>query len=148
MSAAALLDRLHDHGITLRADGDELLYHPRAALTPALLAELRRHKWALLALLASDARPVALNTAEKPGVNSHDQMRGGEQRLAWRVAAMRERHPHPWRAVPTLTVRDLPRGTQGCLSCGEPVPDRQSGLSARCGLCARAAHLVLNEEDS
>jgi len=147
MSVAALLDRLRDHGIALRTDGDELLYHPRAALTLALLAELRRHKWALLAILASDAGTTALNTDEKPGAHSTNRTSGGSTDLAWRVAAMCQRHPRPWRAVPTLTVRDVPRGVGGCLSCGEPLSAHLQGLAARCGLCLRAAHFSLAEGD-
>jgi len=144
MSAVSLLARLHGHGITLRAVGDDLRYHPKDALTPALLSEVRRHKWALLALLAA---PGIVNTPEKPGVNSKNQTGGGDHPLGWRAAAMRQRHPRPWRAVPTLTARDVPRGAGGCLSCGEAVADHPGGLAARCGPCVRAAHLILIEDD-
>lgn len=143
MSAVALRDRLQRHGITLHAVGDELRYRPKDALTPALLAEVRRHKWALLALLAV---PGDLNTTEKPGVISKNQTSGGDHPVGWRAAAMRQRHPRPWRAVPTLTARDGPHGMGGCLSCGEVVADHPGGLAARCGPCIRVAHLVLGEE--
>ncbi len=143
MSAVALLDRLQRHGITLRAVGDELHYHPKDALTPALLSELRRHKWALLAVLAV---PGDLNTAEKPGMNSNNQTGGADPAVGWRAVRMRQRHPRPWRTVPTLTVRDGQRGAGGCLSCGEALAEYPGGLAARCGPCLRAAHLVLGEE--
>ena len=120
MSALALLARLHGHGIALRAEGDALGFHPRDALTPALLDELRRHKHDLLALLAAD-----------------------EGAVRWRVAAMRARHPGPWHAVPFLTVCDVPRDRSGCRSCGEPMQPIAEGLAVRCAHCAHAARLVL-----
>ena len=124
MSAAtALLARLHAHGIEVRAAGSSLRYRPQGALTPALVAELAAHKHLILAHLAAD-----------------------EPAVAWRVAAMRERHPHaPGRPLPFLTARDVPRGGAGCLSCGEPVEDRTTGLVVRCGSCGHAGQLV-NEE--
>jgi hypothetical protein len=120
MSAAALLARLYGHGIALRAEGDALRYHPRDALTPALLADVQRHKHDLLALLAAD-----------------------DAAIRWRVVVMRQRHPPPWRAVPFLTVCDVPRDRSGCRSCGEPVQPVAEGLTVRCAHCAHAARLVL-----
>ncbi len=118
--AAGLLARLQAHGVEVRADGDTLRYRPLEALTPALVAELARQKWAVLAHLAAD-----------------------EPAVIQRVEAMRARHPYvPGRALPFLTVRDVPRGTDGCLSCGEPVAGRTTGLAVRCAPCARAGQLV------
>ncbi len=120
--AAGLLARLQAHGVEVRADGDTLRYRPQGALTPALVAELAGQKWALLAHLAAD----------EPVVTS-------------RAAAMRARHPHaPGAPLPFLTVRDVPRGAEGCLSCGEPVEDRTVGPAVRCAPCARAGHLVID----
>ena len=58
MTAAVVLRaRLRALGVTAAPDGDGLaLDAPDGALTPALLAELRAHKPALLALLAAPAR--------------------------------------------------------------------------------------------
>lgn len=123
MSAATLLARIRGYGVELRANGDDLLYRPQYALTPTLVADLHRQKWAISALLAADDPPVA-----------------------WRVVAMLKRHPRPWRVVPTLTARDVPRGAGGCLSCGEPVAEHPRGIAARCRSCIYAAHLVLSEE--
>jgi len=119
--AAALLARLHSHGITLRVEGDALRYHPPAALTSALLAELQRHKQDLLALLAA-----------------------GDMAVIWRVAAIRQRHPPPWRAIPFLTVCDVPRGHAGCQSCGEPISPTEEGITVRCVPCAHAARLAID----
>lgn len=125
MSAADLLARLRAHGIALRADGGSLRYRPLDALTPALLAELREHKWCILASLAAD----------DPAVVS-------------RVAAMRRRHPPaPGCPLPTLTARDVPRGSDGCRSCGEPVAPHPDGLAVRCLPCAHAAYLLTNEKE-
>ncbi len=124
-TAAELLARLRGHGVEVCADGDGLRYRPKDALTPALLAELRRHKWALLALLAAD-----------------------DPAVVWRVEAMRARHPRPWRFPPFLTVRDVPRGAGGCHSCGEPLQPLSDALGARCAACAHAARLVLDDDTS
>lgn len=146
MSAAALLDRLDALGVTVTAAGGALTVDaPAGVLSPALLADMRRHKPAILALLTGDGAGGDLNTAEKPGANSSNQTIGGDPAAAWRAAAMGERHPRPWAVVPTLTARDMPRGSGSCLSCGEPVADHPGGLAARCGACVRAAHLLLSE---
>lgn len=59
-----------------------------------------------------------------------------------RAAVMLARHPRPWRAIPFLTVRDVPRDQAGCRSCGEPVAPLATGLAVRCRLCAQAARLA------
>ncbi len=124
MTAGALLAKLRALGATVGAEGERLaLDAPTGALTPALLAELAAHKHLILAHLAVD-----------------------EPTVAWRVAAMRERHPHvPGRPLPFLTVRDVPRGDDGCRSCGEPVQDRTGVLAVRCGPCGHAGQLVHEE---
>jgi hypothetical protein len=124
VSIPDLLARLDRYGVALRGEGDTLRYHPRCALTPALIEELRRQKRAILASLAAD-----------------------EPEVAWRVAAMRRRHPRPWTIAPTLTARDVPRGAGGCLSCGELDEGRVVGVVARCRPCALAAQLVLSACD-
>ncbi len=75
MTAAldGLLTRLGTLGVRLEAAGDRLRYDaPRAALTPELLADLRRHKGGLLAHLTGDGaeRVVARApvTAQQAGV--------------------------------------------------------------------------------
>lgn len=124
MTAAVLLDELRALGARVDAEGAALAIDaPAGTLTPALLDRLRPHKRLILAHLAADAPAVA-----------------------WRVIAMRERHPHvPGRPLPFLTARDVPRGGDGCRSCGEPVEARTAGLAVRCGLCGHAGQLVNNE---
>jgi hypothetical protein len=68
MNAAELLTDLGRLGIRLEADGERLLYYPRSALTPDLLARLKAHKADVLALLrpapeASPALPVVTSDA-------------------------------------------------------------------------------------
>lgn len=116
-----LLGRLRALGATLTADGEALAVDaPAGALTPALVAELKAHKWALLAALAA-----------------------GEPEVARRAAAMRARHtPRPGSPLPFFTVGDVPCGAAGCLSCGAPLTEPAGGLGVRCRPCALAAHLV------
>ncbi len=124
MTAAALLSELRAMGATVMADGERLaLDAPAGVLTPALLDRLRSHKRLILAHLAAD-----------------------EPAVAWRAVAMRARHPYaPGRPLPFLTVRDVPRGGDGCHSCGEPVQDRTGVLAVRCGPCIHAGQLVTTE---
>lgn len=50
-TAAALLAELRRRGVELRPAGDRIRYRPAAAVPPELVAELRQHKAAVLALL-------------------------------------------------------------------------------------------------
>jgi hypothetical protein len=54
--AAELLAELARQGVELTAEGNSLRYHPRSAVTPELLGELRQHKSELLTLLSEDPR--------------------------------------------------------------------------------------------
>jgi len=61
MTATALLHDLQALGVTLQADGDRLRFHPRDAVTPEMLEQLREHKAELLEMLRqSDAQHQAL----------------------------------------------------------------------------------------
>jgi hypothetical protein len=66
MSAAAMLARLFDLGVTPRADGDVLRLRPASAVPADLLAELRVHKKELLALLAANDSTAAPLSAASP----------------------------------------------------------------------------------
>ena len=55
MTPAAVLTALAEAGITATAEGDALVLRPASAVPPDLLAEARRLKPALLALLRSEA---------------------------------------------------------------------------------------------
>jgi len=57
MTALELLADVTRRGIELVAHGDRLWCHPRSAVTPDLLAGLRTHKPALLALLRDVGGP-------------------------------------------------------------------------------------------
>ncbi len=119
MDAPTLVQTLRRQGIGLVADGDRLRYHPKGALTPALEAQLRRHKWAILALLSAD-----------------------DPEVRRRAEVMRRQVPEAG-PLPFLTTRDVPRGTHGCLSCGDPLPPaRGEMLVARCLPCVYAAQIV------
>ncbi len=126
MTVAALVEELRALGATVEAAGDRLVVDaPAGTLTPPLLAQLRKQKRLILARLAAE-----------------------DAAIAWRVEAMRARHPHPWRFLPFLTARDALRGAGGCHSCGEPLQPLADGLSARCAPCAQAARLVLDDDIS
>ena len=58
MTPAAVLTALAEAGIGATADGDALVLRPASAVPPDLLAECRRLKPELLALLRSDAANV------------------------------------------------------------------------------------------
>ena len=56
MTATALLAKLHDHGITVHADGDQLrLDAPTGTLTPELLSAVKSYKQDLLEILTPDS---------------------------------------------------------------------------------------------
>lgn len=55
MTPRALLDALHDFGVAALPDGDALVIRPASKVPPDLMAECRRLKPELLALLRSEA---------------------------------------------------------------------------------------------
>jgi hypothetical protein len=58
MSATALMERLHEQGNVLRADGDVLcIQGPRRSLSDDIIDEIRNHKPALLDVLKRRYRP-------------------------------------------------------------------------------------------
>ena len=118
----ALLASARAAGLTVAAEGDELVIRggrSAVALVRALLAA----KPLVLALLAA-----------------------AEPEVAARAGAMRARHPRPWRTIPFLTARDVPRGTPSCRSCGEPLAPLADGPAVRCRPCMLAAFLILEED--
>ena len=56
-AAAALLDRLAVLGVSIRSDGGALRLAPLSLLPADLLAEVRAHKAALIALLTAPVAP-------------------------------------------------------------------------------------------
>ena len=59
MSATDLLDSVRSRGVELLPEGDRLRYRgPTAALTPALLTQLREHKAELLTALGLEAKAI------------------------------------------------------------------------------------------
>ena len=138
MDGVTLVADAQEAGLTMWADGDRLVVRgPRSAETIART------------LLARKAEVLAVLTGAPDFPRSRVPAFArctDETAVAWRVAAMRGRHPHaPGRPLPFLTARDVPRGGDGCLSCGEPVQDRMAGLAVRCGPCAHAGQLVNDE---
>ena len=69
MTPATILRDLQALGITLRAQGDKLRFHPRDAMTPELLAGIRDHKQDLLRLLTE---PTPAPGCGSPGGDDHD----------------------------------------------------------------------------
>jgi hypothetical protein len=61
--------------------------------------------------------------------------------LVWRVEAMRPRVPARG-PIPFLVVREVAVQPDCCLSCGDPL---EADHRYRCGPCARATALLLNE---
>jgi len=53
-------------GIRLQALGDRLRYHPRSAVTPGMVEQLKGHKAELLAILGADVAAVPPSTATGP----------------------------------------------------------------------------------
>jgi hypothetical protein len=126
----ALVAQARAAGLALRADEGRLMVRgPRSA--ERIVAQLREHKPAILALLAHEK-------AEE------------EAQVAWCVAVLR---PHVSREGPIVlpSVRagvpslvDPKTGEYGahCGSCGEP---REAGQRFHCRACQRARYVVLLE---
>jgi hypothetical protein len=51
-----LLNELRNRGVTLEAQGDRLRFHPKTAIPPQLIEDLRNHKSILLEELLSQAK--------------------------------------------------------------------------------------------
>jgi hypothetical protein len=115
-TAAGIVSSLQRRGVVLvPAPDGRLRYHPRDALSAEDVAEVARHREAIVALLQRD--PVA-----------------------WRAAVMSTQIA-PTGAIPLLMARPgvrMPLGT--CCSCGDPLgPDDRY----RCGPCVQAAIATL-----
>ncbi len=120
LTGPALLREACDAGLTVRAEGEQLVIRGPRPL-PAIAHHLLTRKRQVLAALAA-----------------------GEPAVAWRVEAMRARRPAGG-PLPFLAARDVSRGAAGCPSCGEPLAARAGGVVVRCGPCAHAAQLVTDE---
>jgi len=70
MGAQDLLDRLAGAGLSVTVRGDSLVITPWSALPIELLAELRDHKPALVALLAGGAAAVNEMLAPQPSLRA------------------------------------------------------------------------------
>jgi len=170
MERLTLLAAARSAGLAVFADGDCLVVRgPRAA--EGLARELIARKGEILALLdpasipRSEGRLPRIHqrgsavtspqgkpefsrsrvSALVPVTPPDERWMADEPSVAGRVAAMRQRHAPPWRAVPTLTAREVARGTGGCLSCGEPIAASGDGLAVRCQPCVLAVRVVLLE---
>lgn len=111
MTAAELLISLNGRGVVIVPGRDgSLQYRPRYAVSAAELADLARHREAIVALF--DADPIA-----------------------WRSAAMRAQIP-PTGATPMLLARPAAQfNADSCCSCGDRLTKRER---YRCGLCVQA----------
>ncbi|MFF5937257.1 amino acid adenylation domain-containing protein [Streptomyces sp. NPDC012508] len=77
MNANDLLDAFRGAGIRLWRDGDQLRFRaPRGAMTDQRLAELRRHKAELLALVADSAEPPRAGHADVAVWEARPEQRG------------------------------------------------------------------------
>lgn len=91
------------------------------------------------------AEPDVLSDEPEPVTPSRqrlvDVVSDEETEVAWRADVMRPQVP-PRGGIPFLVARRLPVQPGCCHSCGDPKPP---GHFVRCGLCIRAATLVLDE---
>lgn len=111
--------------------------------TLTLLEELRAHD----ARLARDGETLRVDA---PKGALHGELVAALRarkpdllQVLWRVEAMRRQLPRRG-SVPLLVARDCPLLPNHCVSCGDPVPDRNPG---RCSLCVTAAVWVLRERE-
>jgi hypothetical protein len=115
MTAAKLLADLALRGIRLEAHGGRLRFHPRSAVSPDLLGELKTHKAVLLARLcqAPDAAgavsPPAWSQAEAEGLLA--ELHRAMIRVEWAVGAgkappVRLAAMRTWFAVAEGYIRD------------------------------------------
>ena len=75
MTAAAILTRLRDLGVTAKPEGDMLRLRPGSRVPPELLAEVKVNKPALLALLAAKDAPPAFPAASPDQAEAERQDR-------------------------------------------------------------------------
>ncbi len=68
MTTSELVKDLKRLGIRLEAHGDRLRYSPRSAVTPDVVAELKRHKGDLLAILRSQIDTPAIDLTDATAV--------------------------------------------------------------------------------
>jgi len=127
MSIASLFSDLAQQGIQLEADGERLRYYPRSALTPGLLARLKAHKAALVAILtARDPQATLL------WPSALDLLAGDPQFPPNKLAGLRK--------AEAIWVRDsAEEQTQTLTKTDSPIPGH-SGESVnvnavRCGRC-------------
>jgi hypothetical protein len=132
MTPAKLLADLRQRGIELKADGDQLRFNPKAAVTPELLARLKAAKGGLLALLR-DASGFDVDSAPnaKPDPITEKRTHGMPQDLRRRVEATFDTRPiiapatateetcccgsTTWRDVP---IHDGESMRRDCARCG------------------------------
>lgn len=119
MTAQSLLEDLQARGITLRAEGDRLRFHPREVVGPQDLAALRAHKPELLALLRGAEEPQASPAVICPWCRSPDLLNGASGGL-WCPGCNR------------LTWRETPAGGFIRADCGDvdPWPTQKARLLA------------------
>ena len=89
-------------GVLLTANGDELIASPRALLTESDLANLRRHKRHLLALLAYEPPAYQVARHHGPSMSLSTPPVVTADRSA-REHGLRMPEPAPLRALPTFT---------------------------------------------
>jgi hypothetical protein len=112
---AGVLAKARAVGLEVRAEADRLVVRgPR--LHEGIARQLLEQKPVVLALLVEE-----------------------EAALGWRVEAMRPQVPERG-PIPVLVAREVSTNPGHCLSCGDPLAP---GRTIRCGLCVRAAQLVL-----
>jgi hypothetical protein len=147
MDRLTLLATARAAGLAVYAAGERLVVRgPRSA--GGLAQELIARKAEVLALLgvppqARKGFSRFLVSSFVPVTLPDTRAAASEPAVARRVAAMRERHPRPWPAIPFLTARDVKVAPSQCHSCGEPAASVDEGMVARCWPCVQAARLVI-----
>lgn len=133
MSVAELLSDLGRLGIQLEADGERLRYHPRSALTPDLLGQLKAHKGELLTLLrdASDFDSASAPDAEPAPTTEKRTHRMSQELRGWVEAT-----PDTWQNTdPAIAAEEICRC--GSLTWRDVPIHHGRSVRRDCGRCGR-----------
>jgi hypothetical protein len=141
MSITDLVSRLREIGVVLVADGERLMFHPRSAVTPELLARLQAHKDELLASLGREGAvttamitPSATSTDATSQDSPNDSHQWIEEEATdgrWSLvrADIRDLEaiepPAPCTECGGLDLWQTLAGNWRCLRCDPPVTARR-----------------------
>ncbi len=138
MIVTELIDTLAIQGIQLRVQDDELLYAPKALVTPDMAKELRAHKAELMAMLRRDD---SVTDIEFVVTTVHPSEIGAD---GWQVGTIPWPSPQPpegrtWRQMTHRPSRTTPGACDKCSSTEWRDTSIHDGQSTRreCSKCGR-----------